>query len=496
MISSRQRNLTLPEILFSSSDPSQSRSLSRMIKEGVIRKIAPKVYSSNLLDAPEKIILRNIYPIIGRLYPGSVLSFRSALETKLSPNKNLYLTYRYKNNVELPGVTLRFSKGPGPVEDDMPLNGGLYLAQEARALLENLSVSRTQKDENKILPKQELEKILDSIIQVQGEEAINKIRDKARDLAVQLSYTTEFKKLDTLIGAMLSTRPSTKLVSPIAKARAAGLPYDAHRLELFNTLFSDLRSDIFPLRPDPNTAPKAFADIAFFESYFSNYIEGTKFKLEDAKSIILSGKIMPHRSADSHDILGTYQIVANRSEMNKVPTTPEEFIALMQSRHRIVLRARREMNPGELKLRNNMAGDVVFVDFKLVRGTLNQSFPLYKALSNPFSKAVFMLFIVSEIHPFDDGNGRLARIMMNAELVRSGQARIIIPTVFREDYFGTLRKLTRQSKTDPFIRAMQRAHEFSAMISGKDLDQIAMLLTSMNAFLEPVDGNKIKLPSH
>ena len=43
--------------------------------------------------------------------------------------------------------------------------------------------------------------------------------------------------------------------------------------------------------------------------------------------------------------------------------------------------------------------------------------------------AAFMLFLVSEVHPFIDGNGRVARIMMNAELVAGGQVKILIPTV-------------------------------------------------------------------
>lgn len=40
-----------------------------------------------------------------------------------------------------------------------------------------------------------------------------------------------------------------------------------------------------------------------------------------------------------------------------------------------------------------------------------------------------MKFLISEIHPFNDGNGRLARIMMNAELVAENEEKIIIPTV-------------------------------------------------------------------
>ena len=34
-----------------------------------------------------------------------------------------------------------------------------------------------------------------------------------------------------------------------------------------------------------------------------------------------------------------------------------------------------------------------------------------------------MMFLVAEVHPFADGNGRVARVMMNAELIAGGQQR-------------------------------------------------------------------------
>ena len=37
------------------------------------------------------------------------------------------------------------------------------------------------------------------------------------------------------------------------------------------------------------------------------------------------------------------------------------------------------------------------------------------SLDDPIARAIYMMFLVSEVHPFDDGNGRMARIMMNAE---------------------------------------------------------------------------------
>jgi Fic family protein len=41
------------------------------------------------------------------------------------------------------------------------------------------------------------------------------------------------------------------------------------------------------------------------------------------------------------------------------------------------------------------------------------------------------MFLVAEVHAFSDGNGRLSRAMMNAELVSAGEQRIIVPPVYR-----------------------------------------------------------------
>ena len=95
-----------------------------------------------------------------------------------------------------------------------------------------------------------------------------------------------------------------------------------------------------------------------------------------------------------------------------------------------------------------------------------------------------MMFMISEVHPFMDGNGRMARVMMNAELVKAEQTKIIIPTVFREDYLGALRQLTRQSPPDTYIRMLQRTQSFSSLIVGDDMDQMQEILVRTNAFKE------------
>jgi len=50
---------------------------------------------------------------------------------------------------------------------------------------------------------------------------------------------------------------------------------------------------------------------------------------------------------------------------------------------------------------------------------------------------------------------------MNAEMMSAKQSRIIIPTVFREDYLLTLRRLTRDSDAKPYITMLTRAQHFT-----------------------------------
>jgi len=103
------------------------------------------------------------------------------------------------------------------------------------------------------------------------------------------------------------------------------------------------------------------------------------------------------------------------------------------------------------------------------------------------------MFIVSEVHPFDDGNGRIARIMMNAEFVNKAKTKIIIPTVFREDYLLTLKKLTNQDEPEPYINMLSKAHKFSEKLCFENYDDFFKYLEDHNAFFESDEGKHLIL---
>jgi len=482
----------LKEIIYSSSDKKVRKQIALLESTGKIKKIAPRIFTSNFIDTDEVIIKRNIFSILGNLYPGALLSHRSAIEFKPTTTGQIFVTYTYTKKIELPGITIRFMEGIGAIEGDNSFSGELFVSQQERAFLENLQSSRKSGPESKTISIAELENKLEKIVQVKGEEELNHIRDNSKVIADKLGMQSEFEKLNKLISALLSTQPSKILSSPRAIARAFGNPYDQSRIDLFEILFLELKQREFKNAIDRNTTNKAFQNFAFFEAYFSNYIEGTRFEVIEAKNIIETDTPMFNRDEDSHDILGTYKLVSNKTEMNVTPTSPEEFINILQYRHRLLLEARISKMPGVFKDKNNRAGETFFVDFELVKGTLIKGFDFYKALTDPFARAAYIMFMVSEIHPFLDGNGRIARVMMNAELVKAEQTRIIIPTVYRDDYLGALRKLTRQQNPLAYIKMLQRAKDFSATLKADNMEELELQLNSSNAFKEH-DEAKLKI---
>ena len=470
------------EIVMASSEKNDANKKTAMIKEGTLRKISSKVYTTNMEDSAETIVSRNLFYILGQLFPHAVISHRSAFELKPTDTGEIFLTYKYSRNVKLPGITVHLMEGPMGTEHDMPFIENLYVSSNERRMLENLQNGRARKGVSKCMSRETIEDYLEKMLQVNGESGINAFRDKAREVSIELGMHSEFEVMSSIISALLTTKPSTTLSSPKAVARANGQPYDGERIQLFEVLFKALRNDVFPLIDEPNQTTSEFRNFAFFESYFSNYIEGTEFEIEDAREIIETGQPMPARNADSHDVLGTFQIVASRREMRRTPSSAEELIDILQERHRIMMAARPDRDPGMFKMKNNHAGDTHFVDYTLVRGTLMKGFEYYQALESPFARALFILFMISEVHPFNDGNGRISRIMMNAELVHADQAKIIIPTVFRDDYLNALRRLTRKGDPSVIIRAISRVHQFSANITGDDFEATKDYLEKCFAF--------------
>jgi fido (protein-threonine AMPylation protein) len=132
----------------------------------------------------------------------------------------------------------------------------------------------------------------------------------------------------------------------------------------------------------------------------------------------------------------------------------------------------------------NYAGTTQFVKPSLVRGTFEDGSRIALSVPEGFARAAFYAFLVSEIHPFDDGNGRLSRLVMNAELSRVGLHRIIIPTLFHPQYLDCVRKLTRDNEPVDFVRCLAKMARWCAQFDYADLNALIGQLRKSNALEE------------
>jgi hypothetical protein len=461
-----------------------SDAVAKAVRDGRVRKLHGRLYTTNLSDDPEIVVRRNLWQVLALLFPDSVLGYRSALEMRPTPGGTLFLTGRSNRVVTLPGLRVRVLPGSGPLRGDTQFLQRLWKASEARSFLECLKLRQIRGDESPGLPRSEIERRLERVA-LRGEHALGALRDAARSIASELDAEPALEELDQVIGALLGTRTSS-LSDPTAQARAIGRPYDAGRLQLFQLLLAALADWPSVSRPDPVREGPYWRNSAFFDAYFSNFIEGTEFDVEEAAGIVFEDRFPAARPEDAHDVLGTFQLVASVSEMELTATRfadcPEDFLTLLKRRHAQIMQARPDKYPGEFKRQTNRAGSTYFVAPEQVEGTLRQGFELFRSLEHPFHRAAFVMFLVAEVHPFDDGNGRTARAMMNAELIAGGERRILIPTVFRQDYLLSLKALSQTDRPAPFVRMLDRAQAFTARIDFTDLTEASRQLREAHAF--------------
>ncbi|HEY2042568.1 MAG TPA: Fic family protein [Jatrophihabitans sp.] len=480
-------------IVFAADQPAAT--ISRRVARGALRRLASGVYTTDVNVEPTAVIKREWHTIVGGLLPAAVITDRSA-PTGGPVDGILYLAHEARNReINLPGLIVLARHGMGPMDGDTPLPDGLYLASKGRALAENTRPSRARGGRaRRTLGEAELGDWIDRLCQIDGEEKLARYRVQAEVIAEAVGAPeTGIDSLSRLVGVALGTQRSDTGSKALA-ARQARLPYDHDRIQQFGRLMSALRASAPQNRPVDDLRGGRYRYLPFFEAYFSNFIEGTEFDIDEAVAIVYDGKEIPGRADDSHDLIGTYRIVSDLDEMMTTATSGAEFLQLLRSRHASVLAGRPDKNPGQFKEVANRAGNTSFVLPGLVPGTLSAGWQLMAELDTAFERAVYMMFLVAEVHPFDDGNGRLARIMMNCELVSARQSRIIIPTVYRDDYLGALRRLSRQDDPAVLIKALRYGQDYTAQINFSERGGAIAQLTQTNAFNEPNSDDRLVLP--
>lgn len=468
------------ELFFTSSlSAAAARTLQRRAAAGRLIRVYKGVYAFPASDDElAAIVRRNWQRVAAVTVPGGVVSHVSAMRGGVLPCGELTVSHPtvFNKKVVLPGLTIRVVRGPGPLPGDLLLRApGIHYAGRTRMLLENIGRKGSLR-----APREDVEALLVLILNASGEKTLNDIRDQAVTLAPALGAEKALKELLSIIEALLEAHSKGKLRTRGGLTVARGFPVDPERSARFETLASYLRTEPL-LRIESTITGMARQHFGFIESYFSNYVEGTKFDIEQARDIVMNKVIVPNRVEDSHDILGVYHLAI---AADSPPIAGPEFLEGLKRWHAEMLKMRPEVNPGTPKLNANYAGTTKFVEPAYVRGTLEEGSRLALSIPEGLARAVYYAFLVSEVHPFDDGNGRLSRLVMNAELTRTGLSRIIIPTLYHPQYVDCARVLTRWNDPKGFVRSLVNMARWTSQFDYSNLDMLIQSLRASNALEE------------
>ncbi len=491
--------MSSPEVVFTSA--ANATATRRAVAAGKARRIRRGLITTNTTEPLEVVVARNWPTIVAGYFPGSVVVDRSAFAGGRDPRDGAVYVDQgpgatASRIVEMPGLRVVPRRGVGPAAGDVPHQAGLFFSSQPRAFLDNLRPSRTGvRSGRRTATRAEVEERLLKLQSNYGDAALNDLRDRARALAPALDAEQESSALDTLIGAILGTHDEP-LQSEAARAVRAGRGFDPDRITLFQRLAEEL------LATAPAPVPNVAADplvFAFFEAYFSNYIEGTEFTVAEAHDIVFDDRVPEHRPQDAHDVTSTFRLVLESGSgggpgATATPATVDEFLDLLLARHRMLMEGRDDKLPGRWKVRDNRAGSTTFVAVDRVQGTLARAFEIYRGLPAGFPRAAMMMFVVAEVHPFTDGNGRIARIAANAELSAAGENRLMIPTAYRDNYLSALGALTHNQNPRPVVRMLSWAQRFTAAAPWEAIDGATRWLEAAGAFDGSRDAPPMRIP--
>ena len=477
------RHRELHMSIFTVDDVGGRQAASRAVASGKLIRLATGLYSDEVRRTAEDIVRSRWAEIVGKLLPEAVITDRTGF-SGTPVDGHLYVDHPRLRELALPGLTIVPSGNPdaGPSPGDTPTGTGIYIASEQRALLDNLRTSRAVKGRPpRTLTRDELHDQVVRLTTSRTAEQRERLLGAVNELGAATGRTDMTDSIILFFQAAAGERPTVKSGSRSMKAAQAGSRYDTGRARLFKSLATQLSSIAPRPRPEPRPGDRTY--LPFFEAYFSNYIEGTEFTVDEAAQIALHGQIPDDRPEDAHDIAGTYRIVNDLEHMRKPIDTADDLIAILKHRHAAIMKGRPNKNPGQFKARGNRAGMTEFVAPDMVEGTLRAGWHELESIDDPFARATFMMFLISEVHPFDDGNGRAARIMMNGELLRLGESRIIIPTVIRDEYLSGLTALTHNDRSAALVSVLDFAQRYTRQVDFTDFDQATRTLTETGAFL-------------
>lgn len=214
-------------------------------------------------------------------------------------------------------------------------------------------------------------------------------------------------------------------------------------------------------RPLPNQTLKSLEENFKLEwTYNSNAIEGNTLTLKETKvaleGITIGGKtVREHLEAINHNeaISMLEEIIADNEELTEMD---------IKNIHAIVLKGIDSENAGRYRTENVIISGATHIppESVIVPELMERLIYRYDEWKEKYHLIIVAALLHAEfvkIHPFIDGNGRTARLLMNFEAMRSGYPPIIIKVTDRLKYYEALDEGAMTGDYTEFVKLVKKS---------------------------------------
>ena len=188
-------------------------------------------------------------------------------------------------------------------------------------------------------------------------------------------------------------------------------------------------------------------------TYSSNALEGNSLTESETKIIIEDGLTIGGKTIKEHfEALGHSEAYTYLNTLTKNKTITESNILEL---HRLFYYRIDAKKAGRYRKQQVYISGTDYLppNYKEIPDLMKKfvmSINELKETLHPVTLAATLHERIATIHPFIDGNGRTARLVMNLYLLQNGYPIIIIPPILRNDYIVLIR-LANVGNVEPFF---------------------------------------------
>lgn len=210
--------------------------------------------------------------------------------------------------------------------------------------------------------------------------------------------------------------------------------------------------------------------------YNSNAIENSTLTLKETEKILLEMEVSRNVSIrELYEAKNLARVIEFKHQKALTDDLSKDLILLF---HRMLLAGIDDAIAGRFRQENEYVriGKYIASDPQVIDSRLDELLLLYSSNFSQYFIDKISLFHLEfeQIHPFNDGNGRIGRVIINYQLLRLGFPRIIIRQKEKEKYYKGFIDYNDHKKTKPMelvlaLAITESLHKRVAYLQGRKI---------------------------